>query len=175
MLSGRYQGRLLAWLSALVQPKRILEIGTFTGYSALCLAEGLIEGGELHTIDRDARLTDDVQSFFDRSPYLGRIHFHIGQAADVIPTLPGPFDVVFIDAEKRAYGDYIEAIYPLTRPGTVVLIDNVLWKGKVYDSEAELDAIGTYLKAFNVAISQNARFQSIMLPVRDGLWALRVR
>jgi predicted O-methyltransferase YrrM len=175
MLSGRYQGRLLAWVSKLVQPKRILEIGTFTGYSALCLAEGLAEGGELHTIDRDVRLQEDVEGFFARSPFGEQMHLHIGLAAEVIPTLPAPFDLVFIDADKRAYGNYLEAVLPLCRKGATILIDNVLWKGRLYDAYHEVDPIGAYLADFNVQLAADPRVEALMLPVRDGLWAVRVK
>lgn len=175
MLSGRYQGRLLAWISRLLQPKRILEIGTFTGYSALCLAEGLAEGGELHTLDRDPRLAEPVQAFFDRSPWADRLHLHIGPGLETLKHLQGPFDLIFIDADKKAYGDYLEAALPLCRPGSVLLIDNVLWKGRLYDPALEQDAIGTYLAEFNQKLSADARLDALMLPVRDGLWAVRVR
>jgi caffeoyl-CoA O-methyltransferase len=175
MLSGRYQGRLLAWMSTLLQPARILEIGTFTGYSALCLAEGLPPHGELHTIDRDARLAAPVEGFFARCAWAGQMRLHVGPAADVLLTLPHPYDLVFIDADKRAYQDYLGAVLPLCRKGAVILIDNVLWKGKLYDPSMELDTIGIYLKQFNDSLATDARVQALMLPVRDGLWALRVR
>jgi predicted O-methyltransferase YrrM len=172
MLSGRYQGRLLAWLSRLVQPRRILEIGTFTGYSALCLAEGLQPGGELHTLDRDTRLAEPVRAFFAQSPWASQMHFHIGTATDTLANLAGPFDLVFIDADKKAYGTYLELVYPLCRKGAIILIDNVLWKGQVFGNDP--DETGKYLQMLNKEIAQDARWQALMLPIRDGLWALQV-
>jgi predicted O-methyltransferase YrrM len=174
MLSGRYQGRLLAWISTLLQPRHILEIGTFTGYSALCLAEGLQPGGELHTLDRDARLVEPVQGFFAKSAWASQMHIHIGPAADTIGRLEGPFDLVFIDADKRAYDQYLEAVTPLCRSGAVILLDNVLWKGKVYEENTPSE-VGLYIQALNTKIAADSRWRSIMLPVRDGLWALQVR
>jgi caffeoyl-CoA O-methyltransferase len=175
MLSGRMQGRLLAWISKLVRPKHIVEIGTFTGYSALCLAEGLALDGQLHTVDRDARLQTGVQGFFERSPWAGQMHLHIGSADPWIATLKTPIDLAFVDADKRAYGTYLEALLPLCRPGAVLLFDNVLWKGRVYDTAAEPDAIGQYLINFNKQLAADPRLDAVMLPVRDGLWAVRVR
>ncbi len=177
ILSGRYQGRLLALLSQLVQPQQVLEVGTFTGYSALCLAEGLAPGGQLHTLDRDARLAEPVRGFFDRSAWAGRLHLHIGPALQSLEALPGPFELVFIDADKRTYGAYLEAILPKCRPGTLLLIDNVLWKGRLYTPQPPdtTDAIADYLASFNQQLAQDARLEAVMLPVRDGLWAARVR
>lgn len=131
MLSEAFQGRILAMISKLVAPRRILELGTFTGYSALCLAEGLSEGGELITVDKNEELEDMACSFFGRSPYRGMIKMVIGDAMDVVPSLEGQFDIVFIDADKRNYLNYLDMCAPLVRSGGVLLSDNVLWNGKV--------------------------------------------
>ena len=135
----------------------------------------MAEGGELHTLDRDARLAEPVRKFFARSAWAGRLHLHIGVAADTLATLDRPFDLVFIDADKKAYGSYLEAVLPLCRSGSLILIDNVLWRGRVYETPEELDATAAYLTELNQQIAADVRLEAVMLPIRDGLWALRVR
>jgi len=174
MLSGLHQGRLLSMFSHLLRPEQVLEIGTFTGYSALCMAEGLAPQGVLHTLDKDARLQSAVQDFFARSAWAGRLHLHIGPAHATLAGLPGPFNLVFIDADKRAYGHYLEAVVPKCKPGAVILLDNVLWKGSVYGIADQADDIRDYLSTLNLSIAADPRWQAVMLPVRDGLWMLRV-
>jgi predicted O-methyltransferase YrrM len=181
-----------------LQPYRILEIGTFTGYSALCLAEGLTLNGQLITIDRDVRLKKHVEPLFARAGYgpIGQIGeeqndaqqeeegqqiiYKQGDAMEQIAELDGAFDLVFIDADKRRYHEYLEAVLPKIRPGGLLLLDNVLWKGRVYeadpiDDKGRPDAIAAYLKAFNEALAQDERLESVMLALRDGLWVCRVQ
>ncbi|MBE8712899.1 O-methyltransferase [Sphingobacterium hungaricum] len=171
MLSGHYQGRVLSLLSKLASPKRILEIGTFTGYATLCLAEGLVEGGEIHTIDIDVELQEQVQQYFDESPYREQIHYHIGDALDVIPTIEGMFDLVFIDADKKRNLIYYDLLIDRIPSGGLILIDNVLWKGKVLEDkpDAQTDAI----KDLNTTLAKDNRVNKLILPIRDGLFVLR--
>ena len=131
MLSGHLQGRILKMICRMVSPARILELGTFTGYSALCMAEALPENGELHTIEIDDELQDFIEKYFSRSPYGNRIHLHIGDARNIIPTLEDNFDMVFIDADKRLYSEYYDLVFDKIRPGGFILADNTLWDGKV--------------------------------------------
>ncbi|MHC8948755.1 O-methyltransferase [Sphingobacterium hungaricum] len=171
MLSGHYQGRVLSLLSKLASPKRILEIGTFTGYATLCLAEGLVEGGEIHTIDIDVELQEQVQQYFNESPYREQIHYHIGDALDVIPTIEGMFDLVFIDADKKRNLIYYDLLIDRIPSGGLILIDNVLWKGKVLEDkpDAQTDAI----KDLNTTLAKDNRVNKLILPIRDGLFVLR--
>ena len=169
MLSGEFQGRILAMVSRLVCPRRILEIGTFTGYSALCLAEGLARDGELITIDRNEELEDFANSFFDRSPFAGRIKMRIGDARKVIPTLEGRFDLVFIDGDKSDYLEYLDAAAPRMNPGGVLISDNVLWNGKVVEPGVPGDTDTAVIKEYNRRLACDPRFETVLLPVRDGL------
>ncbi len=173
MLSGHYQGRLLALLSKLVSPKKILEIGTFTGYATLCLAEGLASGGALHTIDNNAELEDRVLGYFKESEFADAIHYHIGDAVTVIPQLPGPFDLIFIDADKKNNLLYYELALEKGRPGSLILIDNVLWKGKVLSNSGDTQT--QQIVALNEQLVNDNRVDKLILPVRDGLFALRKR
>jgi len=174
MLSGHFQGRLLSMLSHMLQPKRILEIGTYTGYSALCLAEGLAQGGELHTIDINAEQEKRIRSYFERSPHAYSLHLHIGNALDIIPGLQAPFDIVFIDADKSNYLNYFNLVADKMSPGGLIIADNVLWSGKVLDEkERTKDKDTTALHEFNTRVSADPRFQPVLLPVRDGLMLLR--
>lgn len=173
MLSGHYQGRLLAMLSKLVMPQRILEIGTFTGYATLCLAEGLVAGGELHTIDINAELEDRVRSYFAQSPFGDSIQYHIGDAADIVPQLPGPFDLVFIDADKKNNELYYELALEKSRKGSLILIDNVLWKGKVVDGAT--DSQTRQIAELNERLAADKRVDKLILPIRDGVFVLRRR
>ncbi|MBC2839058.1 O-methyltransferase [Robiginitalea sp. SC105] len=174
MLTGHHQGRVLSLISQLLRPGRILEIGTYTGYSALCLAEGLSKDGELHTIDKNEELLSIQRKYFDRSPYGKKIIQHTGLALDLLPQMRETFDLVFIDAEKQEYAQYLEAVLPLTRSGTLILLDNVLWSGKVLDPEAS-DPVTESLKKLNADLPKDPRFQVVLLPIRDGLTACRVR
>nr|WP_262250197.1 O-methyltransferase [Parapedobacter soli] len=173
MLSGHYQGRLLAFLSKLVSPKRVLEVGTFTGYATLCLAEGLAAGGEIHTIDNNVELEDRVRGYFAQSDFNGNIHYHIGDAAVIIPTIAGPLDLTFIDADKKNNGTYYELALEKSRPGALILIDNVLWKGKVVNEAA--DSQTQQITALNNQLANDERIDKLILPVRDGLFLLRKR
>lgn len=167
MLSGHYQGVLLQMLSRAISPKNILEIGTYTGYSAICLAQGLQAGGTLHTIDINEEMEPITQKYFKESGLSQQIKFHIGNALKIIPTLPTPFDLVFIDADKENYGAYFDLIVEKVRPGGLILADNVLWKGKVL-SEPQ-DNKTAVLHRFNQKIQADGRVKNCLLPVRDGL------
>ena len=170
MLSGHLQGRILSFISKIKQPKNILEIGTYTGYSALCLAEGLDEGGKLITIDRDKTLYDKVHDFFKRSEYSKNIEQIIGEAIHIIPEIDLKFDLVFIDADKKNYKNYFDQVLDKLNIGGIVIIDNVLWKGKVTDlSKNQNDKIAVYMNDFNEYIKNNSKVSKLILPVRDGL------
>ena len=175
MISGHYQGRLLAMISKLVNPKAILEIGTYTGYSALCLAEGLADNGHLHTIDHNEELFDFQKKYFDRSAYKDQIHQYTGEALDVIPSIKGSFDLVFIDADKANYINYYQAIITNMNKGGVILSDNVLWSGKVTEKPNDKDEDTKALIRYNQMINEDDRVESILLPIRDGLTITRVK
>ena len=169
MLSGHYQGRVLSLLSKLINPKYILEIGTYTGYSAICLAEGLKKSGELHTIDINEELFDFQRKYFDRSDFGNQIHQHLGNALEIVPSLNKTFDLVFIDAEKENYIDYFNIIINKLNSGGVLLSDNVLWSGKVLDQTSQTDEATKSLVAYNKLLNEDERIESIILPIRDGL------
>ncbi len=169
MLSGHYQGRLLSLISQLVAPKNILEIGTYTGYSALCLAEGLRQDGALHTIDINEELYDLQRRYFDQSGMGERIHQHIGDARTIIPELDMKFDLVFIDADKPNYSTYLDLIFDKLTSGGVLLSDNVLWSGKVSQDLQEGDTSTQALIQYNKRLAEDDRFTTVMLPIRDGL------
>ena len=169
MITGHHQGRVLSLLSRLLRPSAILEIGTYTGYSALCLAEGLGADGVLHTIDKNPELHRLQRRYFDRSGFGGQIVQHTGLALEIIPTLPGPFDLVFIDAEKEEYPDYFEAVMPKTRRGGLIMLDNVLWSGKVVEPHPENDRVTGILKDLNARLPHDRRVRTVLLPIRDGL------
>lgn len=169
MLSGHYQGRVLSMISKLVNPKNILEIGTYTGYSALCLAEGMQADGELHTIDINEELVDFQRQFFDKSDYGKQIHQHLGNALDIIPTLDMMFDLVFIDADKDNYPNYFHCIIDKLNKGGVILSDNVLWSGKVIEPLKEDDISTKALLEYNQLLKSDTRVETVMLPIRDGL------
>ncbi|MEY3573550.1 MAG: hypothetical protein RLZZ617_148 [Bacteroidota bacterium] len=173
MCSGHQQGRLLALLSKMLRPNRILEIGTFTGYSALCLAEGLTDGGHLHSIDNNAEIMDMAQSYVDRSPYREQITLHEGPGLDWIQRLDQPWDLVFIDADKENYPRYLEALLPKLQVGAIILADNVLWSGKVADPEADDDETKA-LRSYNRMVMENPRLEAMILSVRDGISLARV-
>lgn len=174
MLSGHLQGRVLSMLSKLIHPRCILEIGTYTGYSALCLAEGLHPDGVLHTIDINEELYDFQRSYFDRSPYGSRIHQHTGDALEIIPTLMETFDLVFIDADKHNYPNYLQLLLPRLPVGAVILSDNVLWSGKVIETLQADDADTRALQQYNTLLNEHPKLETVILPIRDGLTISRV-
>lgn len=174
MLSGHLQGRLLSLLAALIKPRRILEVGTYTGYSCLCLAEGLAAGGTIDTIEIEPERETMIRHYIGRAGLAEQIHLHIGPAAEVIPGLGEGFDLVFLDADKENYLAYYELILPRMRPGALLVADNVLWSGKVLDNEQQ-DKETRGLRAFNLRVSTDPRVQPLLLPVRDGLMLARLR
>lgn len=169
MLSGHYQGRVLSILSKLINPKYILEIGTYTGYSSLCLAEGLQKEGELHTIDNNEELVDFQRRYFDKSSFGNQIHQHLGNASDIIPKLKPNFDIVFIDADKVNYSNYFHLIMDKLNPGGIILSDNVLWSGKVLEPLKKDDLSTEAIMAYNKLLKDDDRVETILLPIRDGL------
>ena len=169
MLSGHLQGRILKMICRMISPVRILELGTFTGYSALCMAEALPDNGELHTIEIDDELETFILKYFDRSPYRNRIHLHIGDAREVVPRLDGTFDMVFIDANKRLYCDYYDLVFDKVRPGGFILADNTLWDGKILQSPPPSDAQSIGIMRFNEKVAADTRVEKVILPLRDGL------
>ncbi len=173
MLSGFYQGRLLAMLSKMIQPKRILEIGTYMGYSALCLAEGLAEGGKLITLDIQPETNAVAKEFWAKSPLNEKIEAHLGDALEIIPILDETFDVVFIDADKPNYKHYFDAVFPKMRIGGIILADNVLWSGKVLEAETIDDESTKALHEFNKKVQADGRVSNILFAVRDGLMVIR--
>ena len=181
MLSGHIQGRLLEMLVRMARPQRVLEIGTFTGYSALSMAAGLEEGAELHTVEVDDELEELAQSYFDRSPHGKKIRLHIGSALDIAPTLGGPFDLVFIDGDKREYPAYYRMLMgddtgrPLVESGAFLLADNILWSGKVVAPVARNDLHTQRILEFNRTVADDPRVENVIVPLRDGLNLIRVK
>lgn len=174
MLSGHYQGRVLSLLSKIKNPRSILEIGTYTGYSALCLAEGLKEHGILHTIDINEELEDFQKKHFQASPYSDRIVQHIGDATEIIPNIEENFDLVFIDADKPNYPKYFELIIDKMKSGGIILSDNVLWSGKVVEELKKDDLSTKALLEYNALLNEDPRVETVILPIRDGLTLSRV-
>ncbi|WP_454976805.1 O-methyltransferase [Capnocytophaga leadbetteri] len=174
MISGHFQGRFLSLLSKMVQPRTILEIGTYTGYATLCLAEGLHPEGVLHTIDIKEELTDLQREFFDRSGYGSQIVQHLGKAADIIPSLDTTFDLVFIDADKQNYAHYFDLVIEKMNRGGLILSDNVLWSGKVVEEVKHNDKHTQALMAYNQKIKDDPRVETVLLPIRDGITLSRV-
>jgi len=175
MLSGHYQGRVLSMLSKLIQPKCVLEIGTYTGYATLCLAEGLADGGEIHTIDIKEELVDFQRKYFDISGKGEQIHQHLGEAIHIISTLNKTFDLVFIDADKSNYVNYFHLIIEKMNKGGVILSDNVLWSGKVIEPLIPKDEDTKVLLEYNQLLKNDPRLETVMLPIRDGLTISRVK
>ena len=171
MLSGHYQGRVLSMISKMLAPKKILEIGTFTGYATLCLAEGLDKEGTLHTIDINEEQEERVLGYFERSEYASQIKYHIGDAINVIPTIEGEFDLVFIDADKKRNLIYYEMLIDRIPTGGVILLDNVLWKGKVFESNPDNQT--RQVLELNATLAKDNRVEKLILPIRDGLFVLR--
>ena len=173
MLSGQVQGRLLSMLSHMIQPKRILELGTFTGYSALCLAEGLAPDGRLITIEHNDELEETLRRNLSRSPLGSKIDLIIGDCKSEMEKLEGPFELVFIDADKREYCEYLELVYSLVPVGGFILADNTLWDGHVIDAAYDKDKQTLGLRAFNDKLKEDDRFEQVILPLRDGLTLIR--
>lgn len=171
MISGHYQGRVLSLLSKLVTPRRILEIGTFTGYATLCLAEGLAKDGLLYTLDINVELEDRVRDYFSESPYNSKINYILGDATNTIKTLDEVFDLVFIDADKKNNGTYYDLIFDRVRSGGIIIVDNVLWSGKVLSHQQDKDTRN--ISTFNDKIAADRRVEKLILPVRDGLFIIR--
>ena len=173
MLSGHVQGRVLSMMSHMIRPKRILELGTFTGYSALCLAEGLAEDGKLITIEHNDELEETIERNINRSPLREKIELRIGDCRLVIGDLKGLFDLVFIDADKREYCEYLDLVYPLVPVGGFILADNTLWDGHIIDAAYDKDKQTLGLRAFNDKLKEDDRFEQVILPLRDGLTIIR--
>ena len=173
MLSGHYQGRVLSMLSKMIEPNRILELGTYTGYSALCLAEGLTENGYLITVDVNPELEEMVDKYIQKSPFKNQIQQIIGNGMDVIPSLNEEFDIVFIDADKRNYAAYYDLVFDKVRKGGYIISDNVLWSGKVVNEYEKSDLDTKILKDFNAQLHNDSRVENVLLPIRDGLMIVR--
>ncbi len=173
MLSGHFQGRVLSMFCHMIQPEKVLEIGTFTGYSALCMAEGMPENGVLHTIDCDEELENFILQNFAGSEFGHKIKLHIGDALKVIAGLDEVFDLVFIDADKLEYKAYYEAVLPKVRKGGYILVDNTIWDGKVLKPTEAKDKDTAAIKEFNEFIALDKRIEKVMLPIRDGLTLMR--
>ncbi|WP_316735719.1 O-methyltransferase [Pedobacter aquatilis] len=171
MLSGHYQGRVLSMLSKMISPDRILEIGTFTGYATLCLAEGLKENGIVYTLDINVELEEMVRNNFSKSPYNDKIKYILGDATKTVHELNEVFDIVFIDADKKNNGTYYDLIFDRVRPGGIIIVDNVLWSGKVLQQKQDKDTQN--ITSFNDKIAEDKRVEKLILPVRDGLFVIR--
>lgn len=171
MLSGFYQGRVLSMLSHMIRPKVVLEIGTYLGYSALCLAEGLAAGGKVITLDVNEETNRVARLFVEKSEYRDHIEFHLGNALEIIPTLPETFDLVFIDADKPNYSNYYRLVFDRVRPGGFIIADNVLWSGKVLDDEKDEDTQALY--DYSKMAMADERVENVLLPIRDGLMIAR--
>ena len=175
MLSGAFQGRVLSMISKLIQPKNILEIGTYTGYSAICIAEGLQEHASIDTIDKNEELADLQNKYFEKSGFRNKIIQHVGLALEIIPTIHKKFDLVFIDADKSNYSNYFHLIIDKMNKGGVILSDNVLWSGKVVEKLDPKDQDTKALLEYNILLNADKRIETVLLPIRDGLTISRVR
>ncbi|MCH2235568.1 MAG: O-methyltransferase [Crocinitomicaceae bacterium] len=171
MLSGHLQGRVLSFISKLIQPKFILELGTYTGYSALCMLEGLHPEGKLITIDNNEELEPIIEEFLKQDARANQVDFRIGNGLDIIPSLPNDIDLVFIDADKSNYSNYFDAVIDKVRMGGIILADNVLWKGKVVTGAT--DKTTKVLMEFNAKVQADPRVENVLLPIRDGIMAIR--
>jgi len=174
MLSGHFQGRVLSMLSKIIQPKNVLEVGTYTGYATLCMAEGLAENGTIDTIDVNEELVDFQRKYFDRSQWSKQITQHLGSALDIIPTLNKKYDLVFIDADKDNYINYFHLIVPIMNKGGIILSDNVLWSGKVLEEVKPNDKTTKLIIEYNELLKNDPRVETVLLPIRDGLTVSRV-
>lgn len=173
MCSGHYQGRVLSMFCKMINPRKVLEVGTFTGYSALCIAESLPENGFLHTIEVDDELEDFILENFKKSPFADKIKLHIGKALEIIPTIDETFDLVFMDADKREYWDYFEMVLPTVNQGGFIIADNTLWDGKVIEEVHPNDKQTIEIIRFNDLIAKDDRVERVILPIRDGLTIIR--
>ena len=174
MASGHLQGRLLKMLIQMVKPQKVLELGTFSGYSTLCMAEGLPENAEIHTFEIFDENEDFLRKWFGGSAYKDKIHLHIGDALQLVPQMEGGWDFAFIDADKREYVAYYEMLLPLMHPGGFIVADNTLWYGHVLEEARESDAQTRGVQAFNDLVASDARVEKVILPLRDGLTIIRV-
>lgn len=174
MLSGHFQGRVLSMLSKIINPKHILELGTYTGYATLCLAEGLKSDGTIDTIDINEELEDIQQKYFSASAFKDQIIQHVGNALDIVPTLNKKFDLVFIDADKENYINYWNLIVPVMNKGGIILSDNVLWSGKVLEDVQKNDKSTPILLEYNKIVNEDPRVETVLLPIRDGLTVSRI-
>ena len=174
MLSGHLQGRVLSMLSHMIKPKRVLEIGTYTGYSALCLAEGLMAEGELHTIDINEELTDMVKVYINKAGLSNKIKLHTGDAMSIIPQLSEDWDLIFIDADKENYSNYYNLLIDQLSSGSYIIADNVLWSGKVVDQYDSLDEETRALVDYSKMVHEDGRVENVLFPIRDGLMVTRV-
>ncbi|MAY83876.1 MAG: methyltransferase [Flavobacteriales bacterium] len=173
MLSGHLQGRVLSMLSHMIKPKRILEIGTYTGYSAICLAEGLAEGGKIHTIDINEELQKMIEAYLDKASLSDKIQLHIGNALEIVPGLDEDWDLVFIDADKENYMNYYKMIAPKLKSGAYVIADNVLWSGKVIEDYNSLDEETKALVDYSKMVHEDPNMENVLFPIRDGLMIAR--
>jgi caffeoyl-CoA O-methyltransferase len=173
MLSGHFQGRVLSMLSHMIQPRRVLEIGTYTGYSALSFAEGLTDDGKVITIDVNEELEDLVREYIVKAGMNEKIDYRIGDAAQIIPELNETFDIVFIDADKKNYCNYYNLVFDMVRPGGYIIADNVLWSGKVLEDYEKLDRETRIIMDYNRMVHEDSRVQEVLLPIRDGLMVAR--
>mgnify|MGYP006089853411 FL=1 len=169
MISGAHQGRLLSIISKIISPTKILEIGTFTGYSTLCLSEGLTKDGRIHTVDINEELYDLQRKYFKKSPFNDNIIQHLGNALEVIPTMDNNFDLIFLDADKNNYPEYLDVLISKLKIGGVLLSDNVLWDGKVLNPISEKDISTKAIVKYNKLLSQREDMDNVILPIRDGL------
>jgi predicted O-methyltransferase YrrM len=175
MLSGHFQGRVLSILSKIIHPTNILEVGTYTGYATLCLAEGLAENGTIDTLDNEEELFDFQRKYFDKTIWAKQITQHLGDALDIIPTLSKKYDLVFIDADKENYINYFHLIVPMMNKGGIILSDNVLWSGKVLEEIKPNDFTTQILLEYNQLLKEDTRVETVLLPIRDGLTVSRVK
>lgn len=175
MLSGHFQGRVLSMLSKIIHPNNILEIGTYTGYATLCLAEGLAKNGTIDTLDNEEELFDFQRKYFDKTIWASQITQHLGDALDIIPTLSKKYDLVFIDADKENYINYFHLIVPMMNKGGIILSDNVLWSGKVLEEVKQGDITTQILLEYNQILKDDVRVETVLLPIRDGLTVSRVK
>lgn len=169
MLSGHLQGRILKMCCRMMRPRRVLEIGTYTGYATLCLAEGMDEGGVVDTIEVNDEMEDFIRRYLSQSPHGEKVRLHIGDAMEIIPQLNEVYDLVFIDADKRLYAAYYDLVFPLVRPGGLLLADNTLWDGKVLENIPLSDKQSAGIITFNEKIKEDDRVEKVILPLRDGL------
>ena len=173
MIAGHFQGRVLSMLSHMINPSRVLEIGTFTGYSAICWAEGLQENGQIHTVDNNEELETLAKDYITKSGFENEVHFHIGNAIDIIPKLDFEWDLVFLDADKANYINYYNLVFDRVKKGGYIIADNVLWNGKVIDQKTWEEVDTKAILEFNEMVQNDSRIQNVLLPIRDGLMVAR--